>query len=247
MQILISNTGDSMDDALRSLGNQHELSAEQVDCASTLPEVRRRCPDVLIIDAGSGDLEAQQTLRDIRAFHAELPIVVVANAAQQAASAAAYLNAGADDFLGKPVDLEELSARIAAVYRRANRPRHVGGITSAGPVMIDDRCKRVTVFGEEVALSPKEYQLLQLCASEPGKVFSHDEITECLWPKRDDGEGVDIKQYVHLLRSKLGRVRGGRDLVENVKGFGYRLAVRLADDTGVGLGADARPRAVGQN
>ena len=114
-------------------------------------------------------------------------------------------------------------------------------------MVIDDRCKRVTIFGEEIALSPKEYQLLQLCASEPGKDFSHEEITECLWPQRDDGEGVDIKQYVHLLRSKLGRVRGGRDLIENVKGFGYRLLVISADEPSLEVNAEHQPRVVGEN
>jgi DNA-binding response OmpR family regulator len=246
MQILISNTGDSLDDTLQRLGNEHELAIDKVNCRSALPEVRRRCPDVLVIDAGNDDLEAQRTLLDIRAFHAELPVVVV-GVSQHASTAAAYLTAGADDYIRKPADLEELTARIGAVYRRANRPRHSGGITHAGPVVIDDRCKRVTVFEEEVALSPKEYQLLQLCASEPGKVFSHEEITECLWPQRDDGEGVDIKQYVHLLRSKLGRVRGGRDLIENVKGFGYRLLVQSAGDAAAELGADDRPIVVGEN
>lgn len=246
MQILISNSGDSLDDTLQRLGTQHELSVDKVNCRSALPEVRRRCPDVLLIDAGDGDLEAQRTLQDVRAFHAELPVVVVSDS-QHVSTAVAYLSAGADDFIRRPADVEELAARIGAVYRRANRPRHSGGITNAGPVVIDDRCKRVTIFGEEIALSPKEYQLLQLCASEPGKVFSHEEITECLWPKRDDGEGVDIKQYVHLLRSKLGRVRGGRDLIENVKGFGYRLLVKSTEETALEVDADDRPKAVGEN
>ena len=125
-------------------------------------------------------------------------------------------------------ELVEFDARIEAVMRRTRKPPQE--VILVGPLQIDDRLKRVVVHGTEINLSPKEYQLLRLCATDPGKVFSHDEIIDCLWPERTNNTGPnDIKQYVHLLRSKLGKTPAGRQLIENVKGFGYRLAVSTDD------------------
>ena len=114
---------------------------------------------------------------------------------------------------------------LAEAGRR--RPRLDAGAASdsieVGRIRIDDRSKTVTVGDAKLTLSPKEYGLLMLLASEPGRVFSSDEIIAHLWPGNDRAAASDVKQYVHLLRSKLDKTQQLKDPIENIKGFGYRL------------------------
>lgn len=187
-----------------------------------LTAFKREKPDLVLFDPLVPDCDDRSVLSWLRDVDKELPILIV-SALTDPEAAARCLLAGADDYIRKPFDMIEFDARIEAILRRTRKaPLEV---TIVGSLQIDDRLKRVTVHDTEINLSPKEYQLLRLCASDPGKVFSHEEIIDCLWPERTGNTGPnDIKQYVHLLRSKLGKTPAGRQLIENVKGFGYRLA-----------------------
>ena len=180
------------------------------------------CPDLVLLAWPNDQGQAQDLLQWLEGHRIDVTLVVLSDT-HDAATAIACLEAGADDYLRRPIDPRELEARIRALKRRGRQLRDQ--MIKAGPVAIDDRCKRVTVYGAEIQLSPKEYLLLRLCAGDPGRVFSHEEITDRLWPERGPADAVDIKQYVHLLRTKLGKVPKGRNLIENVKGFGYRLSV----------------------
>jgi DNA-binding response OmpR family regulator len=94
---------------------------------------------------------------------------------------------------------------------------------TCGNIRIDDRAKTVTIGAEPVALSPKEYELLRLLASEPGRVFTNEEIINSLW---DGGRATssDVKQYIYHLRNKIERDPQVPQLIVNIKGFGYKLA-----------------------
>jgi DNA-binding response OmpR family regulator len=90
-------------------------------------------------------------------------------------------------------------------------------------LVIDDERKEVVVRGEGIALSPKEYELLRLLASKPGKVYSTDEILAAVWPDRDAAAAEDVKKYVHMLRNKVERDPGDPKIIVTVRGFGYRF------------------------
>ena len=93
-----------------------------------------------------------------------------------------------------------------------------------GHIRIDDRAKRVTVDDEAVTLTPKEYELLKLLAREPGRVFTNEEIINCLW-EGGRATSTDVKQYIYHLRNKIERDPQAPLLIQNVKGFGYKLVV----------------------
>jgi len=128
--------------------------------------------------------------------------------------------------IGIGVDLVAIGLLFLATRKRA-RPVPVEGNTGAariGELTIEESQKRVTLAGVAVALPPKQYALLSLLASEPGRVFSDREILAAVWPDSRYANSKDVKQHVYLLRRRLGKVRPGAEgMIVNVPGFGYRL------------------------
>src|SRR6201994_558009 len=126
------------------------------------------------------------------------------------------LDAGADDYLVKPFDLDELSARIRALLRRKSG-RTVPAIEHLG-VILDPATHRVTKDGREVTLSPKEFALLHLLMERPGNILSRTQIEERLYGWGEEVESNAVEVYIHGLRRKLGS-----DFIVNVRGVGYRV------------------------
>ena len=177
-------------------------------------------PELVLLDVGLPELDGWAVLEAIRASSA-VPVILL-TALDDTEDVVRGLAMGADDYLTKPFDVRELDARVQAILRRLENPATRGKL-DVGDIHIDDRSKTVTVGESNLSLSPKEYTLLKLLASEPGRVFSSDEIIAHLWPDSDRAAANDVKQYIHLLRSKLFRSADIGDPIENIKGFGYRL------------------------
>jgi len=177
-------------------------------------------PELILLDIGLPRLDGWGVLEAVRA--ADVVPVVLLTALDDTDNVVKGLALGADDYLIKPFDIRELDARIKAVMRRIEKVDDQP-VLEAGRIQIDDRTKTVTVGKVSMALSPKEFSLLRLLASEPGRVFSSEEIITHIWPKSSRAAPSDVKQYIHLLRSKLeihAKISGA---IENIKGFGYRL------------------------
>jgi DNA-binding response OmpR family regulator len=177
-------------------------------------------PELVLLDVGLPELDGWAVLEAIRASSA-VPVILL-TALDDTEDVVRGLAMGADDYLTKPFDVRELDARVQAILRRLENPATRAKL-DVGDIHIDDRSKTVTVGESNLSLSPKEYTLLRLLASEPGRVFSSDEIIAHLWPDNDRAAANDVKQYIHLLRSKLFRSADIGDPIENIKGFGYRL------------------------
>jgi DNA-binding response OmpR family regulator len=197
----------------------HSVRSAQ-DGVEGLKAFRDAKPDFVLLDIGLPRLDGWGVLEAIRATD-KVPLVLL-TALDDTENVVKGLAMGADDYLAKPFDVRELDARVQAVMRRLNVGAS-GGRIEVGRIRIDDRSKTVTVGDVRLALSPKEYSLLKLLASEPGRVFSSDEIIAQLWPDSHRAAASDVKQYVHLLRGKLDKTHQLRDPIENIKGFGYRL------------------------
>jgi DNA-binding response OmpR family regulator len=171
-------------------------------------------PDVVVLDLGLPDSDGVAVCRKLRERSGVAIIVVTARGEEPERVLA--LDAGADDYLVKPFGLAELLARIRAVLRRVNPG---GEQLRHGPLMVDLRTRRVTVSGQEVALTPKEFDILECLATDPGRVVTRQEILESAWDAHWYGPTKVLDVHVAALRRKLG-VPG---LIETVYGRGFRL------------------------
>jgi DNA-binding response OmpR family regulator len=172
--------------------------------------------EVVLLDLGLPDMDGLEVCRELR-LRGDAVIIVVTARGEEGDRVVA-LDEGADDYLVKPFGLAELLARIRAVLRRA-RP---SGPTAVriGPVTVDPRTRKVTVNGQEVPLTPKEFDILECLAADPGRVLTRQELLEHVWDAHWYGPSKVLDVHVAALRRKLG-VDG---LIETVYGRGFRLA-----------------------
>ena len=171
-------------------------------------------PDVVLLDLELPDTDGVRVCRKLRERSSAAIIVITAHGEEPDRVMA--LDAGADDYLVKPFGLAELQARIRAVLRRV---RPGGEIIRHGPLTVDLRTHRVTVEGQEIALTPKEFDILECLAADPGRVVSRQEILENAWDAHWYGPTKVLDVHVAALRRKLGST----GLIETVYGRGFRL------------------------
>lgn len=194
-----------------------------LDGMSAIESFRTELPDLLLLDIRMPRLNGWQVLEQVRA-EMDTPVIIL-SALDQPNDAVKGLGLGADDYLRKPFDLSELDARVRAVLRRAGSGKEKEQVNvNAGPLEIDDRAKSVRLSGQEIKLSPREYRLLCLLAGAPGRVFSHQEIIEEVWPSDSRADTSDVKQYIHLLRAKIEQDPPKPSLILTAKGFGYKYS-----------------------
>ena len=187
----------------------------QVDHVVTGDEaLHRPDPDVVLLDLELPDTDGVAVCRKLRQ-RSDAAIIVVTAYGEESDRIVA-LDAGADDYLVKPFGLGELLARIRAALRRA---RPGGDVIRHGPLAIDLRTRKVTVAHEEIALTPKEFDILECLAIDPGRVRSRQEILESAWDSNWYGPTKVLDVHIAALRKKLA-VQG---LIETVYGRGFRL------------------------
>jgi len=178
--------------------------------------VRARPADVIVLDLGLPDGDGLDLCRQLHQ-HTGAAIVVVTARGDEPDRVAA-LDAGADDYVVKPFGFAELFARIRAVLRRT-QPHN--GVLQAGPLAVDTRARRVTLDGEAVSLTPREFDILACLAAEPGRVFTRPEIFARVWGGHWYGPTKVLDVHIAAVRRKIGRP----ELVEAVYGRGFRLAL----------------------
>ena len=222
MKILVV---DDDPDIVRLLKYFLEAKGRQVQTASTGAEAlelfKREPPDLVILDVMLPGMDGWAVLQKIRES-SQVPVLMLTGKDTPTDKAKGLLS-GADDYIAKPFDLAELEARIVAVMRRY-KPSARPALIRVGDLEIDDSVKHVKVKGRTVSLSPKEYELLKLLASEPGRVFSHQEIIAAVWQNKPFITSSDVTKYIYLLREKLEDDPENPRYILTVRGFGYKLA-----------------------
>jgi len=149
----------------------------------------------------------------------ERPTVIVVTARDQVSDRIRGLDAGADDYLVKPYDPEELLARLRAIERR--RGAQISSVLRSGAVAIDLARESVRKDLVPVVLTPKEWALLRVLASRPEQVFTRERLQEALYQWDDSSDSNTLEVFISRLRRKLGS-----SLIETVRGTGYRLVAR---------------------
>jgi len=192
-----------------------------VDGRDGLRRLYETRPDIVLLDVVMPELDGWKTLDLLREV-TDVPVIML-TARDTEIERVRGLSAGADDYLGKPFGEAELIARIEAVLRRTHGGTTTRELWDDGTVRIDFASRGVTVRGEEVTLTPLEFRLLTTLTENAGQVLSPDQLLESVW---GDYRGVatgQVKTYVGYLRRKLERDPAAPELIETVRGFGYRL------------------------
>lgn len=175
--------------------------------------------DLVLLDLGLPDLDGQVVCRKLREAGA-VPLIVI-TARSDEIDRVALLDLGADDYMVKPFGFRELLARIRAVMRRVGgTPAAPPDVVEVGSLTVDKRTRRVTVGGREIALTPKEYELLTALGEDAGAVCTRDQLLRRVWDDNWWGSTKTLDVHIASLRKKLE----DPGMIETVRGVGYRLA-----------------------
>jgi two-component system response regulator QseB len=173
--------------------------------------------DVLVLDLGLPRKDGLQVLGDLRRAGKTMPVLIL-TARDAVSDKVAGLDAGADDYLVKPFDIDELAARIRALVRR--RAGRVDAIVTHGAVTVNLNTRQVTRDTRAIELSPREFALLAALIERPGTVWSRKQLEDRLYGWDDAVESNALEVHIHALRKKLGA-----ELIRTVRGVGYALAM----------------------
>jgi len=212
--------GDSLRAALRLDGHAVDWVRDTAAAQATLASERF---DLVLLDLGlptgkppggsDAPSDGLELLRGLRARQDSTPVIVL-TARDALGDRVAGLDAGADDYLAKPFELDELNARIRAVMRR-----HSGRsqpVLTHGGVTLDPATRQVTRDGEPVLLSAREFAVLEALMARPGALLSRAQLEDRLYGWGEEIESNAVSVYIHQLRRKLGA-----DFIGNVRGVGY--------------------------
>jgi two-component system KDP operon response regulator KdpE len=161
----------------------------------------REHPDLIVLDLGLPDLDGVEVCREIRATH-NVPIVVLSARGSESDKVRA-LDVGADDYVTKPFGAEELLARVRAALRRSDAPAPPSEPLVRGNLTIDRQRFRVMRDGEELRLTPKEFELLSFLAQHPGRVLTHRAILKAIWGPHAVDQPEHLRVLVGALRKKI--------------------------------------------
>ena len=190
------------------------------DGVSMLEALKTEIPDLIVLDIMMPEMDGLQVLSRLRSevVYKDIP-VIMATAKGTEMDKIGGLNSGADDYLVKPFGVMEMVARVKAVLRRCE-PDEKEEVLSIGEITLSDKEHLVTVNGEKVVLTFKEFEILKLFMSNPGVAFSREKFLSEIWGVDYLGESRTVDMHIKTLRQKLGE-SGKR--IETVIGVGYRM------------------------
>jgi two-component system response regulator MprA len=222
MRLLVVEDDTGLRDVLRRAlslaGYEIRLSG---DGAEALAEVARSVPDAVVLDVGLPDIDGLEVCRMLRREGNRVPVLML-TARDAVADRIDGLDAGADDYLVKPFDIDELKARLRALLRRARGDSELDGALSFGELRLDPARHGVSVGEEFVELTRTEYQLLELMMVNPRRVLPHSVIYDRVWGYDFGPSSNALRVYIGYLRRKLEDA-GAPPVIHTVRGVGYAL------------------------
>ncbi|MDG1583226.1 response regulator [Pseudomonas sp. GOM6] len=214
MRLLLVEDDKALGEGLRLGLRQEGYTVDWLqDGASAVHALLSEEFDLLVLDLGLPRLDGIQVLRQLRGSGSALPVLIL-TARDATEDRIAGLDAGADDYLVKPFDLDELKARLRALLRRSAGRAQVL-IEHAG-ICLDPASQQVSYLGKPVPMTPKEYLLLHELLSQPGKVLTRERLAQSLYGWDEEAESNTLEVHIHHLRKKLFS-----SLIRTVRGVGY--------------------------
>lgn len=179
-------------------------------------------PDLIILDIMLPDINGFEVCKSLQALN--IPIIML-TAKNDIKDKLYGLELGADDYITKPFDSRELTARIKTVLRRIDKSGSKEDTNiQLGPIMINTQERQVYIDGEEVVLTPKEYDLLLVFCENQRKVFSRENLLELVWKFEYFGDSRTVDMHIQRLRKKLGKYSS---FIRTVFGIGYKFEVQI--------------------
>jgi two-component system response regulator MprA len=222
MRLLVVEDDTGLRDVLRRAlslaGYEVRLSGEG---AEALAEVARSVPDAVVLDVGLPDIDGLEVCRMLRRQGNRVPVLML-TARDAISDRIDGLDAGADDYLVKPFDIDELKARLRALLRRARGDSELDGALSFGELRLDPARHGVCVGEQFVELTRTEYQLLELMLLNPRRVLPHSVIYDRVWGYDFGPSSNALRVYIGYLRRKLEDA-GASPVIHTVRGVGYAL------------------------
>jgi two-component system response regulator QseB len=216
MRILVVEDDSVLMDGLRvGLG----LNGFTVDAVGTCQDaeaaLRANTFDALVLDLMLPDGSGLEVLASLRRRGGAVPVLLL-TARDAVADRITGLDAGADDYLGKPFDLDEVAARLRALVRRA--AGRASAILTWRDVTLEPSSMSVTKAGQPVRLSRREFSVLHALMDRPGQILSKSQLEDKLYGWQEDVESNTVEVHIHHLRAKLGS-----EMIETLRGIGYRI------------------------
>ena len=187
---------------------------------TALEAVKSELPDLILLDLGLPDMSGNDLLRRWRDEGIEVPVVILSSRTDETGIVAA-LESGADDYVTKPFGINELGARIRVALRHRLQSQGEKPIFRSGGLMVDLVKRIVRVDGDEVKLSPKEYDILRMMVQHAGKVLTHQFLLKQVWGGATDVQYLRV--YVRQLRQKIEATPDQPHYITTETGVGYRL------------------------
>jgi DNA-binding response OmpR family regulator len=197
----------------------HDAVAQH-DGTSGLKAALYRAPDLVVLDLGLPGMEGLEVLGGLRAAGSPSRVLIL-TARGEVEQRIRGLKAGADDYMAKPFSMEELVARIEALGRRGATPT-AADLLEVGDLHMDVHHRRVSRSGRPIALSPREFDVLQLLMQEPGRVFSRTELCERVWQRDHEYDTRTVEIFITRLRKKVDS-EFPAPLIHTVRSVGYTV------------------------
>ena len=189
-----------------------------------LSRARREQPELAILDLGLPDMDGLQVLRELQENHPCAALILTGR--DGLTDRVLGLELGADDYLVKPVDLDEVNARVRAITRRVQQAQGGGsGMLSHGALKLQPARRTATWQGQVVPLTNREFWLLETLVRKKGQILSRERLEETLYGWGDEIDSNAVEVYIHHLRRKFEP-----GLIKTVRGLGYQLGLESADD-----------------
>jgi len=216
MQVLLIEDDPSLAQGLKTSLKREGFIVNHLQLGRlAIESVATAAPDMVVLDLGLPDMDGQDVLRALRKINAELPVLIL-TARSSLQDKVDGLDSGADDYLAKPFDTDELLARLRVFERRLSSLKHAELVV--GTVAMDTKAQQVKVNGADLELSRREYMLLKTLMENVGRVQTRDSLETKLYSWGDEIASNAIEVHIHHLRKKLPE-----QFIRTVRGVGYTI------------------------